>query len=587
MSMRINTNLDALNAQMNLSATGLDYSKSVSKLSSGLRINSAADDAAGLTVSEKLRAQAAGLAQASRNAQDGISMIQTGEGALNEAASILQRMRELTIQGGNDTLQVSDRAAIKSELDQLSVEIDRISTTTQFNGKTLLNGSLSAHGTVSNLNVSAAGGLTQLMVTTMSLSTSTIVNSFQTATTASVTGLASTAIVTFGTLVVNGVNVALATGTTTAQAVTLINNAAGLGATGVVTASLDTSSRLVLTSNTAGSGGTVQIATTGVANSILANYSLKMGTVAGLDVTNSTAAAGAYTISITQGATNALSSGTGPGAYIGATGSTLIINGVSVSLGTPVTTVALAVTAINLAMVTNGIAVTASQTGGLILTATDRTGASSAITIGGTEKNTFGLTDSVGKDAAGTYTGPNSSTAVALSATNGTQLSTGAISVDTTLLSTAAFTAAAGNSFTVALANNSATLQVGANFGQTIMVGIENMGASALAVTNLDVSSTAAVNQAGTGTLAKIDRAIGIISAQRATLGAFQNRLEHTISNLGVSQSNTTASESRIRDVDMAAEMVNFTKTGILQQAGQAILAQANQSGSGVMSLLR
>ena len=113
------------------------------------------------------------------------------------------------------------------------------------------------------------------------------------------------------------------------------------------------------------------------------------------------------------------------------------------------------------------------------------------------------------------------------------------------------------------------------------------MSATALGVNNLDVSSSAAINAAGTGTLAKIDKAIAKVSAQRATLGAYQNRLEHTISNLGVSQSNLTASESRIRDVDMAAEMVNFTKTGILQQAGQAILAQANQSGSGVMSLLR
>jgi flagellin len=174
-----------------------------------------------------------------------------------------------------------------------------------------------------------------------------------------------------------------------------------------------------------------------------------------------------------------------------------------------------------------------------------------------------------------------------MTATNGTQLSTGAISVDTTLLATTAFTAAAGNSFSIALANNSATLQVGANYGQTLMVGLENMGATALGVTNLDVSGSTAVNQAGTGTLAKIDRAIAIVSQQRATLGAFQNRLEHSIANLGVSQANTTAAESRIRDVDMAAEMVNFTKTGILQQAGTAILAQANQSGSGVMSLLR
>src|ERR1700730_13712300 len=160
MSMVINTNLDALNAQRNLSTTGLACSKSVQKLSSGMRINSAADDAAGLTISEKLRAQTAGLGQASRNAQDGISLIQTGEGALNETASILQRMRELTVQGGNDTLQASDRGAIKSEMDQLSSEISRISSTTQFNGKTLLNGSLSAKGTESNFNTLGASGLT-------------------------------------------------------------------------------------------------------------------------------------------------------------------------------------------------------------------------------------------------------------------------------------------------------------------------------------------------------------------------------------------------------------------------------------------
>src|ERR1051325_5027790 len=160
MSMRINTNLDALTAQRNLATTSLAYSKSVQKRSSGIRINSATDDAAGLTISEKLRAQSTGLGQASKNAQDGISLIQTGEGALNETASILQRMRELTVQGGNDTLQASDRGAIKSELDQLSSEITRISSTTQFNGATLLNGSLSAKGTVSNFNTLGAAGLT-------------------------------------------------------------------------------------------------------------------------------------------------------------------------------------------------------------------------------------------------------------------------------------------------------------------------------------------------------------------------------------------------------------------------------------------
>src|SRR5438552_3509536 len=122
MSSRINTNVDAFTAERNLSLTGTSYSKSVQKLSSGLRINSAADDAAGLSISEKLRAQIRGLAQAQRNSQDGISMIQTGEGALNETTSMLQRMRELAVQASNDTLSSSDRSSINTELQQLQQE---------------------------------------------------------------------------------------------------------------------------------------------------------------------------------------------------------------------------------------------------------------------------------------------------------------------------------------------------------------------------------------------------------------------------------------------------------------------------------
>src|SRR5919205_1995660 len=142
MGTRINTNVEAFNAQRNLSLTAMQYSKSVEKLSSGLRINRAGDDAAGLSISEKLRAQIKGLAQAQRNAQDGISMIQTGEGALNEVHSMLQRMRELMVQAGNDTLSSQDRSAITAELTQLGTEIDGVSSRTKFNGLSLLNGSL-------------------------------------------------------------------------------------------------------------------------------------------------------------------------------------------------------------------------------------------------------------------------------------------------------------------------------------------------------------------------------------------------------------------------------------------------------------
>ena len=150
--MRINTNINALNVQRNLSSVNVGLSKSIERLSSGLRINRAADDAAGLSISEKLRGQSRGLNQAIRNAQDGISMIQTAEGGLNETHAILQRMRELAIQGANDTLTDSDRGAIVSELSSLKSEVNRIASNTEFNTKKLLNGSM-----VTTQNVATPG----------------------------------------------------------------------------------------------------------------------------------------------------------------------------------------------------------------------------------------------------------------------------------------------------------------------------------------------------------------------------------------------------------------------------------------------
>src|SRR5207249_4478218 len=142
MGTRINTNVEAFNAQRNLALTSMSYQKSVEKLSSGLRINRAGDDAAGLSISEKLRAQIKGLGQAQRNAQDGISLIQTAEGALNETHSILQRMRELAVQASNGTLSAADMSSVNGEMQQLNSEVDRIAQKTTFNGKALLDNSL-------------------------------------------------------------------------------------------------------------------------------------------------------------------------------------------------------------------------------------------------------------------------------------------------------------------------------------------------------------------------------------------------------------------------------------------------------------
>jgi flagellin len=368
MGMRINSNIAALNAHRNLLVTASSLSKSMEKLSSGLRINRAADDAAGLAISEKMRSQIKGLNQAMRNAQDGISMIQTAEGALNEVHSILQRMRELAVQGSSDTLNAEDRAKIVTEFDQLKSEIDRIATRTTFNNVFLLQGGLGSRVT---------------------------------------------------------------------------NVGTGLGP----------------------NSGINNIVSTG-------------------------ASAATYTL-----------------AYVAASRTMTITNGTTAeaqSIVLPAVPTGYDVTTLN--FTSHGIQVTVN----------------SALTANISLGNTFDVT--------------------------------------------------AG----------SAQVQVGANAGDTIGLSIGNMRINPLGLTAANVNTVANASTA----IGLVDTAIGTVSTQRANLGAYQNRLEHTITNLGVASENLSAAESRIRDVDMAHEMMNFTKLQILQQAGTAMLAQANLAPQAVLQLL-
>jgi flagellin len=367
--MRINNNLMAMNTHRQLGISNTNAAKSMSKLSSGLRINSAADDAAGLSISEKMRGQIRGLNQASRNAQDGISLIQTAEGALNETQSILQRMRELSVQAANDTNESLDRDAIATEVDALKTEITRIADTTQFNGKNLLKG---------NLGVSRSGGTLD----------STIV------------GLSST----------NDINVS---GAAASKTFTITETADDI--------TLDD-----------GDGNSQTIAKDGFAAGDTFNFS---------------------------------------------------------SLGVSIKTDA-------------------------------------------------------DYDVDGT-------------AFNGLDIETSAAS--------------------------GATLQIGANENQNMAIAIDDMTATGLGVNDIKVDSHGNAKAA----ITTIQGALDHVSTQRAALGAWQNRLEHTIKNLDTSAENLQASESRIRDVDMAKEMMEYTKNNILQQAAQAMLAQANQAPQGVLQLLR
>lgn len=395
--MRIQHNIMSLNAHRQLGGNNNAVSKSLEKLSSGFKINRAGDDAAGLAISEKMRAQITGLTRAQANAQDGISLVQTAEGALTEVHSMLNRLVDLSTQSANGTFKKEDRQKIQDEVDALSKEIDRISEATNFNGIKLLDGTLGGY---------------------------------------------------------NGATIAAAAGIHAADPATV-------------------------------SGGKL---------------------AAGNSVEFTVAANGS--VSITQ------------------------INGAAAPAG----------------MTVNGDAANPGAAAG-----------------------TFKFTISMNKAT---------STAENYEKWNGveasfTSLGNGAPTVVT-------FTVAADADGNV---GGGLTLQIGdtADSFNKVNVSVADMSSKGLGIDNLKVDDQGL----SADSIASIKTAINTVSTNRSALGALQNRLEHTINNLGVTTENMTAAESRIRDVDMAAEMMSFTKNNVLTQAAQAMLAQANQQPQSVLQLLR
>jgi len=363
--VRINTNIAALNAWRNLTVSDDLMAKSLERLSSGLRIARAADDAAGLAISEKMRAQIGGLKMAQRNAQDGISLIQTAEGGLNETSSILLRMRDLANQATTETVTDDDREKIVEEFGQLKEELSRIADNTKFNGMVLLDGTLGSD-------------------------------------------------LTLGSALVPGVGIT--------------------------------------------------------------------------SVTSQGAAIGAYDVTYDAGAEEL----------------TIAKGGVS-------------------------------QT---VTVAPPADGVTTLVNF-----DVFGLRVQVNENLTD-IASPNN---------------------------------------TITIAGDMAELSIGADGVEKLEVNIGDMTVDGLLLDSTGVATSANAAQA----MQNIDVAIGMVNTQRATLGAYQNRLEHTIANLGTTIENLTSAESRIRDVDMALEMASFTKGQILQQAGTAMLAQANQRPQSVMQLLR
>ena len=444
--MIINHNMGAMNANRQMGINAANANKSMEKLSSGLRINKAGDDAAGLAISEKMRGQIRGLDQASSNSQDAISLLQTGEGALNETTSILQRMRELAVQGSSDTLNTNDRGQVQKELDQLTSEIDRIGNTTEFNTKKLLNGGANVSGTVSTAkDATIIGGTGDTTVGSSVVLTGSTVATKATATRADAFKSGGLTEGTDADMTINGTQFKFAVGTTSADVVKAINDA-GIG----VTASVDTTGKnLILTSSSEGSAAKF---------SSNAAASATQATSTGADATITTVSGG-YTA---QGNTITMTSGASKGLQFEV------------------------------------------------------------------------------KDAGSTST---------LNVTG----------------------------------NGTLNFQIGANEGQMLNVGIADMRAAALGISGIQATDSAVATSA----ITTIQNAIDTVSSERSKLGAFTNRLEHTIANLGTASENMTSAESRIRDVDMAKEMSTFSKNNILSQAAQAMLAQANQQPQQVLQLLR
>ena len=506
--MVVQHNMQAMNANRMLNVTTGAQSKSTEKLSSGYKINRAADDAAGLSISEKMRKQIRGLDQASSNAQDGVSAVQTAEGALTEVHSMLQRMNELAVQAANGTNSESDRQSIQDEIDQLTTEIDRVAETTKFNETYLLKG---GEGT-KKINLGAHDAGLKGKLTDNGDGTATFVmDTLKDGDKVSIGGKEYTI------------------GSTVADAKALIK-APGSGTVDVKIG--DKTFKIK-------SDGEVQDAE---GNKLYVKTADGAGSATAFSTTAELTTAGTFK-------KDDANSGT-PTANTAVTVANLkdyVVGGVSVTVGTE-----------------KAVAMTDAGGDGIDDNDTSIITKTKAYELASKEllaANQIGDTEGNAKVTLADGT-------TAVNSTNGT------------------------GTFKIALAKAevantlSFNLHVGADADMTNKIGvdIETMNSAYLGVKGLSVKDTS--GNAATYAIDAIADAVAKVSSQRSALGAVQNRLEHTIANVDNVVENSTSAESRIRDTDMAEEMVNYSKNNILAQAGQSMLAQANQSNQGVLSLL-
>ena len=493
--MVVQHNLTAMNSNRMLGVTTKTQAKSTEKLSSGYKINRAADDAAGLSISEKMRKQIRGLTQASSNAQDGISAVQTAEGALNEVQDMLQRMNELAVKSANGTNSETDRDYIQNEIDQLTTEIDRVSETTKFNETYLLKGDQNATKDYTYTYNTATGKAAEVKLpTTDSNNGNKLTVTFDPAT---ASGEAQNEVAKL--IRDQGFSVTSSSEKNATDPAKFDNS---------ITLKLNGTEKYKVVEQTAGSVYQIQDNTGKKIASI--NLTVNNGGTVGVGQTDKFTKVGTETITASSA-----TAGYGNGEtmkYYDKDGNGIPENAL------------------------DSYFTSSTNAAGTTITTSARSDA----------KNVY--------DALGNKLTPDSTLVTAK------QDLTGALSL---------------------------TLHVGADAtsNNQISVNLDAMSAKGLGVNGLKVDGADDTN--ARDAIETIKEAIQKVSTQRSALGAVQNRLEHTINNLDNVVENTTSAESQIRDTDMATEMVKYSNNNILAQAGQAMLAQANQSNQGVLSLLQ
>lgn len=643
--MRINTNLTAMNTYTQYTKNSKSIASSVAKLSSGYAINSAADNAAGLAISEKMRAQIRGLQKASTNSQDAISLVQTAEGSLSESTEILQRMRELAVQSSSDTNENKiDRAALQDEFSQLQSELNDISKNTSFNKKNLLDGSLAKNtASLSNVALAKSGLSIDLGKVSAGSYAFSVGVKQESAAVAGVksefTATSSNAGFTVGAVTNNLGASAMANGNYTITAkydtdnknmtftakgdngqtfsATLSQSDLETGVKGTPAAmtlnfkntdatdpafsftlttgsSYDTTSDATMTSLatqitsalslSASKGVDAQDATYGLYAKMTGAEDVKLS--AGMDsVSFSNGVKVSFDKLTTTDVDTKNTATVGGTATIGAqpANGTVTLNAADIKIADDAN-IATGATTLTFAAGGGADDVTVSD-GTNTYTATLSADDKAAIADGSSKDITLAFKDAHGNTAITAKYGIAASGGASTPAKANfaaTGITIGANSVGHK--SDAIFgTNGAKSSFTIEnKAGAGLTFQVGANEGDEMVINIDKMDANYLGVSSSSVATQADASAA----ITSVDNAINQVSSQRAYLGAIQNRLDHKIANLNTSAENLTSAESVIRDVDMAKEMTKFTNANILSQASTAMLSQANNLPQSVLKLI-